>query len=217
MDQEKLAHTLLPVGWYPKKEIRQLAANAGFPNAQKPDSQEICFIPMGNYREFIKERVAPKPGRLLDCSGAVVGTHRGIEFYTVGQRRGLGITSTTPLYVTAINAETGDVTVGSEDRLYRKSLWASRINYPLGRTPLQGVEVSVKIRYKSSHVSATLYPRDNQQALLRFEQPQRAVTPGQAAVFYQGEEVLGGGRIMLPPTESQEETLSDIAIANALP
>ena len=216
MDQEKLAHTLLPVGWYPKKQIRQFAADAGFPNAQKPDSQEICFIPMGNYREFIKERVAPKPGRLLDSSGAVVGTHRGIEFYTVGQRRGLGITSTTPLYVTAINAETGDVTVGPEDRLYRKSLWASRVNYPFGRPPPKGVEVSVKIRYKSSHVSATLYPKDNQQALLRFEQPQRAVTPGQAAVFYQGQEVLGGGRIMLPPTEPQEDALSDIAVANAL-
>ena len=217
MDQEKLSHTLLPVGWYPKKEIRQLAANAGFPNAQKPDSQEICFIPMGNYREFIAERVAPKPGRLLDSSGAVVGTHRGIEFYTVGQRRGLGITSTDPLYVTAINAETGDVTVGPEDQLYRKTLWASRVNYPLGQPPPQGAAVSVKIRYKSSVVPATLHPRDNQQALLRFDQPQRAVTPGQAAVFYQGQEVLGGGRITRPPTESPAAALPDTAIANALP
>ena len=153
---------------------------------------------MGDYRSFIQERLTPQPGRFVNSAGEIVGTHKGIEFYTVGQRRGLGVTSSTPLYVTAIDPDSGDITIGPESELYRKELWAEGINYILGRAPVDGIDVSVKIRYKSKQAAARLFPRDNK-ALLRFETPQRAVTPGQAVVFYRGDEVVGGGRISYPP------------------
>ncbi len=216
MTQSQLSHTLMPVGWRPKEEIRELARNAGFPNADKPDSQEICFIPMGDYRDFLKKRVTPKPGRLVASDGAEVGTHRGIEFYTVGQRRGLGLSSPIPLYVTDINPGTGDVTVGPEPELYRRDLWVSGANYPSGLEPPQGVRVSVKIRYKSEPVAATLHPR-GPDALVRFDEPQRAVTPGQAAVFYRGQEVLGGGRIVRTPEGPTAAQTTGAAAGNAIP
>ncbi len=199
MNQDQLSQTLMPVGSYPKDEIRRMAAEAGFPNANKPDSQDVCFIPLGDYRSFMQKRVTPKPGRLINSAGEPMGTHRGIEFYTVGQRRGLGITSPDPLYVTAIDPDNGDITVGPESELYRDSLWATDVNYVLGRPPAPGTEVSVKIRYKSSQTPARLYPRGSD-ALLRFDGPQRAVTPGQAVVFYRDDEVIGGGRISHPPS-----------------
>ncbi len=198
MNQNQLSQTLMPVGFYPKDEIRRMAADAGFPNAHKPDSQEICFIPLGDYRSFLRTRVTPKPGRLINSNGETMGAHRGIEFYTVGQRRGLGITSPNPLYVTHIDPDSGDITIGPEAELYRDGLWASNVNYILDEPPAPGTEVSVKIRYKSTQTPARLYP-DGSDALLRFDEPQRAVTPGQAVVFYQDDEVIGGGRISLPP------------------
>ena len=198
MNQEQLSQTLMPVGAYPKEEIRRMAEEACFPNANKPDSQEICFIPLGDYRSFIQERLTPQPGRFVNSAGEVVGTHKGIEFYTVGQRRGLGVTSSTPLYVTDIDPDSGDITIGPESELYQHELWAEGTSYILGSAPADGTEVSVKIRYKSKQVAARLFPRDDK-ALLRFETPQRAVTPGQAVVFYRGDEVVGGGRISYPP------------------
>ncbi len=202
MGQEELGHTLMPVGWHGKEEIRRLAAEAGFPNADKPDSQDICFIPMGDYRKFLQERVTPRPGRLVTGNGTEMGLHQGIEMFTVGQRRGLGITSAAPLYVTAIDPASGDVTLGPEEELYQATLWASPVSYVGGTPPEDGCPVTVKIRYKSPEVPATLHPRDAG-ALLRFETPQRAVTPGQAAVFYREDEVLGGGRISRMPREPQ--------------
>ena len=216
MNQEQLSQTLMPVGCHPKDSIRQMAADAGFPNADKPDSQDICFIPLGNYRSFIQERVTPTPGRFVNSAGEAVGTHKGIEFYTVGQRRGLGIASPNPLYVTAIDPESRDITIGPECELYRDTLWAAGVNYILGRPPTPGAEVSVKIRYKSTQTPARLYPQ-GRNALLRFQEPQRAVTPGQAVVFYQGDEVVGGGRISHPPKPDQNEPIATAALANALP
>ena len=216
MNQEQLSQTLMPVGCHPKDAIRQMAADAGFPNADKPDSQDICFIPLGNYRSFIQDRVTPTPGRFVNSVGEAVGTHKGIEFYTVGQRRGLGIASSNPLYVTAIDPESRDITIGPECELYRDTLWAAGVNYILGRPPTPGAEVSVKIRYKSTQTPACLYPQ-GRNALLRFQEPQRAVTPGQAVVFYQGEEVLGGGRISHPLKPEHNEPPASAALANALP
>jgi tRNA-specific 2-thiouridylase len=194
MGQKELAHTLLPVGDYPKEEIRRMAQEADFPNAAKPDSQDICFIPFGDYRAFLKQRVAPTPGDIVDLSGAVLGQHQGIEFFTVGQRRGLGVTYGEPRYVLRVEPDTHRVVVGAESDLYQGRLWASRVNYVLGQPPTGPVPVGVKVRYKSAEAAAVLHPHP-QGALLVFQEPQRAVTPGQAAVFYQGDRVLGGGII----------------------
>ena len=194
MGQQELSHTLMPVGAYSKESIRRMAQEARFPNADKPDSQDICFIPFGDYKAFLQERVGTNPGDIVHSSGAVLGQHRGIEFFTVGQRRGLGLTSADPLYVLRVDAETNQVLVGPEAELYRDQLYLSRVNYVSGQPPAEPVRVGVKIRYKFEESGGTLYPQGGG-ATVHFDQPLRAVTPGQAAVLYQGDTVLGGGFI----------------------
>ena len=195
LGQQQLAHTLMPLGWLDKEEARALARRAGFPNADKPDSQDICFIPLGDYREFLSQRLAPRPGRIVDTAGNAIGEHQGVHLYTVGQRRGLGLRSARPAYVVAIDAEAGDIVVGTEDELYSDLAWVSNVSYVQGAPPEGPAQVSVKIRYKASEAPATLHAKGDSRALVRFESPQRALTPGQAAVFYQGDRVLGGGYI----------------------
>ena len=194
--QEELARTLLPVGWHPKAQIRDIARQAGLPNADKPDSQDICFIPSGDYHAFLQERMDPHPGEIVDSGGNPLGTHEGIEFFTVGQRHGLGIRSDTPLYVLRVDADRRQVVVGTSDELLQDTLWASGVNYPAGQ-PQGPTAVTAKIRYKAPEIPATLYPRGNE-ALIQFDTPQRAITPGQAVAFYQGERLLGGGIIEGP-------------------
>ena len=194
MGQKELAATLMPVGRHTKEAIRRMAVEAGFGNADKADSQDICFIPFGDYKEFIKERVRTEPGDIVDEEGAVLGRHQGIEFYTVGQRRGLGLSGGEPRYVLRLEPETNRVVAGPEAGLYGDRVWLSRVNYVLGTPPAHPVEVSVKIRYRSDEAPAVLQP-EPEGALLRFDLPQRAVTPGQAAVFYQGDLLVGGGII----------------------
>ena len=193
LHQQEMEHTLLPVGWYSKAEIRNIALGAGLPVANKPDSQEICFIPHGDYRSFLAERATPQPGEVVDSEGHVLGLHQGIEHFTVGQRRGLGIASDKPMYVLGVDAQRRRVIVGTADELLQHTLWASQVNYPVG-APEGPVQVQVKIRYKAAEVPATLYPQ-GAEVVIRFREPQRAVTPGQAVAFYQGEELLGGGII----------------------
>ena len=196
--QAELSRLLLPVGEYPKSDIRRIAADAGLPVADKPDSQEICFIPDGDYRKFVGKRVEPKPGDMVDAHGNVLGTHPGIQFFTIGQRRKLGLQGNTgdPMYVTAIDAESNRVTLGRDEDLLRRELWASRINYIAGEPPDGAIAITAKIRYKASEAPATLTPRGDW-AELCFDEPQRAVTPGQAVTFYRGEEIIGGGIIEL--------------------
>ena len=194
MGQEELGRTLMPVGGYSKEAIRQLALEADFPNAQKPDSQDICFIPFGDYKAFLEERIATTGGDMVDQDGNVLGQHKGIEFFTVGQRRGLGITGAEPLYVLRVEPETNRVVVGPESALYRDTLNVSRVNYVAGIPPDGPTSVRVKIRYKFEEAPAVLQPLP-MGARVCFEKPQRAITPGQAAVFYQGDTVLGGGFI----------------------
>ena len=200
MTQRQLARTLLPVGGYTKDEIRQLAVDAQLITADKPDSQDICFIPLGDYREFLRERAASVPGDIVDLEGKVMGIHQGIEFFTVGQRRGLGLPKTAgePLYVVRMEADTNRVVVGLESALYVEQASVSAVNYVSGEIPPDGTPVSVKIRYKAYQAPATVHPRAGG-AIVRFREPQRAVTPGQAAVFYDGDILLGGGTI--EPTE----------------
>ncbi len=206
LTQSELGRLLLPVGEYAKVEIRRIAAEANLPVADKPDSQEICFIPDGDYRKFVGERAAPRPGEMVDAQGNVLGRHPGIQFFTIGQRRGLGLKGNmgAPMFVIRIDADTNTIVLGGEAELLRTSLWASRLNFTSGRVPGGPVEVTAKIRYKASESPATLIPRGDGWAEIRFQQPQRAVTPGQAVVFYQGEQVIGGGIIETeaPVTES---------------
>ena len=198
LTQSELNRLLLPVGEYPKEEIRRLAADAGLPVADKPDSQEICFIPDDDYRSFVGERVEPKAGDMVDTGGDVVGKHPGVQFFTVGQRRGLGLNGNTdgPRYVVEISAEDNLVVLGREEELYRSEFYASKINFISGAIPDGPVNVTAKIRYKAKEQPATVVPHGDW-AEFRFAEPQRAVTPGQAVVFYNGEEIVGGGIIEL--------------------
>jgi tRNA-specific 2-thiouridylase len=194
MGQEQLARTLMPVGEYPKDQIRQMAEDAGLLNAAKPDSQDICFIPMGDYKSFLKKRIDTTPGDIVDLDGTVLGRHEGIEYFTIGQRRGLGITEGEPRFVVRLEPESRRVVIGPEEALMRDEMRVSAVNYPLGFTPQGPVDVKVKIRYKSNEADAVLHPNGDG-AIVRFSRPQRSVTPGQAAVFYQGDVLLGGGTI----------------------
>ncbi|MBI4200544.1 MAG: tRNA 2-thiouridine(34) synthase MnmA [Chloroflexi bacterium] len=196
LTQEQLAHTLLPVGWHTKAEIREFARRARLPVADKPDSQEICFIPQGDYRAFLAERLTPHPGEIVDSRGNVLGAHPGIEFFTVGQRRGLDIAGPQPLYVLGLDAGRRRVVVGTAEELLQEALLAKGVNYP-ARVPTAPLQVQAKVRYKAPEVPAMLYPRGTE-AVVRFQEPQRAIAPGQAVAFYVGEELLGGGVIEGP-------------------
>ena len=199
LGQSELSRLLLPVGEYHKDEIRELAADSALLVADKPDSQEICFIPNNNYREFVADRVRPRPGNLVNPDGEVLGTHPGIQFFTIGQRRGLGLNGNTerPLYVTRIDSESNEVVLGNREHLFRSSLWASRVNYVSGDALSDMSGVTAKIRYKASEARASVIPIADDWAEIRFDEPQRAITPGQAVVFYSGDRILGGGYIEL--------------------
>ena len=198
MRQEQLAATLMPVGHFPKSEIRQLAADAGFPNADKPDSQDICFIPTGDYREFLRQRAPVSsnagPGEIVDTVGNILGEHDGIQNFTVGQRRGLGLSGGPPRFVIRLEPDTRRVVVGPEENLYHRTLYAAPVSWVSGEPPAAETPVTVKIRYKFAEAPATVSATADG-ALVRFDEPQRAITPGQAAVFYQGDVALGGGPI----------------------
>ena len=198
LTQGQLATLLLPTGGYNKDQIRQLAAAAKLPVADKPDSQDICFIPAGNYKEFVEPRLKSKnPGDVVDAQGKVLGRHDGIHNFTVGQRRGLPLNggSNRPLFVTGIDASTGTVRVGPAEELAQKELTASGVNWISGVQPAAPVRVTASIRYRGREQGAHVTPVSGDRALIAFDEPQRAVTPGQAVVFYNGVEVLGGGII----------------------
>ena len=203
LGQAQLRRVLLPVGRFTKTEIRSLASQAGLHLADKRDSQEICFIPRGDYRDFLKREIEPRAGEFVDAAGRSLGAHGGIEFFTVGQRRGLGVTPVAPdterLFVTGVEPERARVVLGPERALLRRDVWVEQTNYIDGTPPTSNVRVTAKIRYNGRDAPATLEPQaargDGAVALLRFDEPQRAVAPGQAAVFYDGDRVIGGGYI----------------------
>lgn len=199
LTQEQLAHTLLPVGEYTKEEIRQMAAQAGLPVANKPDSQEVCFIPDNDYAAFIDreagERV-PKAGNFVTKDGTVLGQHLGITHYTVGQRKGLNLAMGRPVFVTQIRPKTDEVVIGEAEDVFGDTLFCERINY-MGMAELEKPrEVMAKIRYNHAGESCVIEKVGEDQIKCTFKQPVRAITPGQAVVFYEDDYVLGGGTIM---------------------
>ena len=193
LGQWELQHLLFPVNGYLKTEVRRMAAERGLPTADKPKSQDLCFVSNGSYHSLIKQRLSPVPGEIVDEEGKVLGRHRGIAFYTVGQRTGLGLALGSRLYVLAIDVNNNTLVVGPEDKLLASRLAATQVRFVRGN-PEQPVAVKAKIRYKSPETYAMLYPCEDK-VEVRFDTPQRAVTPGQAVVFYQENQVLGGGII----------------------
>lgn len=197
MSQEALARTLFPLGNLKKTEIRAIAEEKGFVNAKKPDSQDICFVKDGDYAGFLKLTLGVEPleGDFVDQEGNVLGRHQGIIHYTVGQRKGLGKTFGKPMYVVHIDSENNRVTLGSNEDLFTDSFTAGELNLISVSELSEPMEVTVKTRYTQAEVPATIYPSDEGRILVKFKEKQRAVTPGQAAVFYQGDVVVGGGKI----------------------
>ena len=197
LTQAQLSHVLFPLGGYGKEQTRALAAAHGFVNADKPDSQDICFVPDGDHAAAIARLTGQTEptGLFLDTAGRVLGEHRGISRYTVGQRRGLGIASSEPYYVLAVRPDDNTVVLGREGDLYQSEMTVTDVNWIAGQTPTAPVRCAVKIRYRQKEQPALVTPTGADTATVVFEQPQRAVTPGQSAVFYDGDTVLGGGEI----------------------
>jgi tRNA-specific 2-thiouridylase len=198
--QAQLAMALFPVGGLEKKDVRRLAAEHALPVADKAESREICFVPDGDYAAFV-ERHAPgqlRPGPIVDDTGRERGRHRGVHAYTVGQRKGLGLTAPRPLYVLSVRPESAAVVVGEEEGLLADRLVAGQVNWLSVAAPCRPRRARVKIRYRHAEAAATLVPLPQRRVEVRFDEPQRAITPGQAAVFYDDDVCLGGGWIEAP-------------------
>ncbi len=199
LTQEQLARTLMPVGAYTKDEIRQIALNAGLPVAQKPDSQEICFVPDNDYAGFIDreagERV-PGPGNFVSSDGRVLGTHKGITHYTVGQRKGLDLPMGRRVFVTEIRPETNEVVIGENEDVFTSTVICDNVNYMGMEDLTEPRRVLAKIRYNHLGEYCMIEKQPDGKVICNFEKPVRASTPGQAVVFYDGEYVLGGGTIL---------------------
>ena len=198
LTQDELAHTRFPLGGMDKPSIRALAEKAGFCNAHKHDSQDICFVPDGDYARFMEDFTGKHypAGDFLDENGKKVGTHNGAVRYTIGQRKGLGLAMGAPVYVCAKDMQANTVTVGPEENLFDRIVYADEVNWiaiPELTAPLR---VTARTRYHQTEQAATVYPAGEGQFRLEFDQPQRAPTPGQAVVLYQGDVVLGGGTIV---------------------
>ncbi|TAK55502.1 MAG: tRNA 2-thiouridine(34) synthase MnmA, partial [Dehalococcoidia bacterium] len=194
LGQAELARTLFPVGALTKPEVRALAAEMRLPVAEKPDSADICFVPDGDYRAFVRDRLPRAAGVTVDRGGAVVARHDGVDGFTIGQRKGLGVALGERRFVTGIDAERNVVTLGVEDDLMSRGLVAENVNW-IGGAPHAELRADTKIRYRTSAAASTVTPLEGGRARVTFDRPQRAVTPGQAAVFYDGDAVLGGGTI----------------------
>jgi tRNA-uridine 2-sulfurtransferase len=203
LTQDQLSRTLFPLGGMMKPEVRELARRHGLALAQKPDSQEICFVPGGDYKKFLDAYLAEQGETLPDTAGAlvttdgeVVGEHGGIHNFTVGQRKGLGLATGSPLYVIQINGDTRQVVVGQQEELYTRKLRTHRINLISIADLAEPMRTTVKIRHRHEGAPAMIEKTGKDEIVVTFEEPQRAVTPGQAAVFYDGDAVVGGGWIV---------------------
>jgi tRNA-specific 2-thiouridylase len=203
LTQDQLSRAMFPLGEMSKPEVRDVARASRLAVAEKSESQEICFVPDGDYAGFIdryldaeeKPELKPGEGLLVNTRGEVVGKHQGVHRYTVGQRRGLGLSSPRPLYVLAIDAKQNRVVVGYEEELLSEEFTAAGVNWVAFDSPTAPVRAEVRVRYRHTAAPATITPLAEARARIRFDEPQRAITPGQATVFYRGDEVVGGGWI----------------------
>ena len=197
LGQHQLAHLLLPVGEYDKPSIRRSARQAGLINADKSDSQDICFVPDGDYTRFLQEYGGVKmiPGDFVDQAGHVLGRHKGLPCYTTGQRKGLGVSAGKHVYVLRKNAQDNTILLGDNEELFTSVLTAARVNWISGETPASPLRVTAKTRYSQTEAAATVHPLPDGRIRVEFDVPQRAITAGQAVVLYDGEQVLGGGTI----------------------
>jgi tRNA-uridine 2-sulfurtransferase len=198
LEQEQLAQALFPLGEYSKLQVRQMARDFKIPSAERADSQDLCFLGNGDYRSFLnrhaKEHVE-QPGPIINQAGEELGRHQGLAFYTIGQRKGLGISSSQPLYVLVKDLQKNTLVVGSKDELGQQELLAERVNWVSGVPPTGEIRAQVKIRYKAAEVWAYVTPQEDKFVHVQFDEPLRDITPGQAAVFYQDQVCLGGGII----------------------
>ena len=193
-----IEHVLFPLaGFENKDEIRQIARENNLKVANKPDSEDICFVPDGNYKKFLENNsdIEPKKGNIVNSKGEILGKHNGLYNYTIGQRKGLGVSYKVPLFVLGFNKEKNEVIVGEESELYRKEILVEDINLLLVDEITEPMEVEVKTRYSARVAKATITQESDNIIKVIFDEPQRAITPGQSAVFYVGDIVLGGGKI----------------------
>jgi tRNA-specific 2-thiouridylase len=197
MGQAQLSHALFPVGTYTKPEIRQLARDFNLPVAERAESQDLCFLADNDYRRFLTQHAGQsiQPGPIARTDGTVIGAHQGLPFYTLGQRKGIGVAGPEPLYVVGTQPETNTLVVGTVAELGRDRLVAERVNWTAGAPPAGPIRAEVKIRYKAAPAWASVTPLPGARAEVDFDEPLRDITPGQAAVFYAGEVCLGGGII----------------------
>ncbi|NLA86245.1 MAG: tRNA 2-thiouridine(34) synthase MnmA [Clostridiales bacterium] len=198
LTQEQLGRTLFPLGELNKNQVRALAEARDLVNAKKPDSQDICFVPGGDYAAFIENVLGYKsaPGDFTDSSGKVLGRHKGVIHYTIGQRRGLNMSFDRPKYVISKDAASNTVVIGNEEELYSIAMTVRDLNLISVPSLTEPIAATVKTRYSQKETPATLFPPEDGRMTVLFEKPQRAVTPGQAAVFYDGDTVIGGGTIV---------------------
>lgn len=198
LTQDQLRHIIMPLGEYTKEQVRELAKDNGLINANKHDSQEICFVEDNNYAKFIEEKYNYKsmPGNFVDKNGKVLGIHKGIIHYTIGQRRGLGLALKNPMYVVSVNVEDNLVVLGEEKELLRNSLICTKVNFMPFEKLDKPIKVGSKIRYNSKPAQSIIYPLENGDVKVVFDEPVKAITPGQAVVFYDNDIVIGGGTII---------------------
>jgi len=197
LTQDQLSRALMPLGEYTKNQVREMARKLKLRIAAKEESQELCFVADDNYKRFLRDRVPEKihEGEIVDKYGTVLGTHQGVPFYTIGQRRGLGIPAGSPLYVTQVNAENNSIVVGRPKDLLQSTMQVERINLIALEQFDEPIRAHVKIRSRDEGASATIYPQSEAEAMVQFDEPRRAITPGQATVFYDKDLVIGGGWI----------------------
>ncbi|MCY3778837.1 MAG: tRNA 2-thiouridine(34) synthase MnmA [Chloroflexi bacterium] len=211
MGQDQLGRALFPVGEYPKSEVRALAAQFGFDVASKKDSQDLCFLGESDYRDFLRLH-APDviaPGPIVNSEGDVLGEHQGLANYTIGQRKGLGISASEPLYVLAMNDIRNALVVGTRDQLGRDQLTADQVNWVSGAPPAASFRADVKIRYRAQPQPAMIEVLDSDEIDVSFDQPQRDISPGQAAVLYRGDVCLGGG-VIAKSEESKNASVGQV-------